>query len=228
MTKPLPLIVTRAEPGAAATVRRAAAMGLDARAMPLFAAQPLPWSVPRADDFDALLLTSARAVRLAGAGLAQLAKLPVYCVGQATAEAARGAGLAVAMVGDQNAQRVLDAMASRQVADILWLCGYDRSAFDAPGTALTALPCYRVDPVGPPAPWAATIAAPAVLLAHSVRGAARISELVGAMRDHLSLVAISAAVAAAAGEGWAARVVSGRPDDAAMLAEAHALCHKGE
>ena len=72
------------------------------------------------------------------------------------------------------------------------------------------------------------IAAPAVLLAHSTRGAARISELVGGSRAHLRLAAISPKVAAAAGAGWAAIGVAERPDDAALLAEAHALCHKGQ
>lgn len=228
MTARLPLIVTRAEPGATATVRRAAAMGLDARAMPLFAARALGWAVPDPGDFDALLLTSAQAARLAGPGLAPLAGLPACCVGQATADAAAAAGLSVAMVGDRDAQRLLDAMASRKMDRILWLCGRDRSALDARGTALTALPCYAVEPVDPPAAWAAAIAAPAVLLAHSARGAARIAALAGAARRHLSLVAISEAAAAAAGEGWAARIISGRPDDAAMLADAAALCHKRE
>jgi uroporphyrinogen-III synthase len=66
------------------------------------------------------------------------------------------------------------------------------------------------------------------VLAHSTRGAARISDLAGDMRQHLILVAISAGAAAAAGGGWAAIAISKRPDDAAMLAEAHALCHKGD
>ena len=64
MKQGLPLIVTRADPGGAATVERARALGLDARHLPLFAAHPLEWAVPEG-DFDALLLTSAQAVRLA-------------------------------------------------------------------------------------------------------------------------------------------------------------------
>jgi uroporphyrinogen-III synthase len=93
---------------------------------------------------------------------------------------------------------------------------------------LTPLPCYAVDPVEPPADWAALLAAPAVLLAHSARAAARISVLVGSARTHLALVAISDRAAAAAGMGWADLAVAGRPDDAAMLAQAHSICHKGQ
>lgn len=222
----LPLIVTRADPGGEATVGRALAMGLDARHLPLFAARSLDWTVPDARDFDALLLTSAQAVRLAGADLARLATLPAYAVQRATAEAAEEAGLHVAMTGDSDARSLLDAMTSRKVRRILWLSGLDRSDLDARGASLVAVPCYAVEPVDPPSGWTDAIAAPAVLLAHSARGAERIAALAGHACSHLSLVAISRTVAAAAGPGWHEIAVAARPDDASMLAEAHALCHK--
>lgn len=228
MTRGLPLIVTRPEPGNAATVARAAALGLDVRAMPLFAARALPWTPPAAGDFDVLLLTSAQAVRLAGPQIAGLAALPVYAVGDATAATAAAAGLEVARTGDADAQRLLDAMASEKIDRILWLCGRDRSAFDPRGMTLQPLPCYTVDPVDPPPEWSGLIAAPAVILAHSARAARRIAALAGASRAQLALVAISPAVAVAAGSGWAERTASKPPTDAGMLALAAALCHKGE
>ena len=80
MSGSLPLLVTRPEPGNSATIARAAALGLDAYAMPLFAARALPWTAPAPQDFDAILLTSAQAVRLAGPQLMRLALLPVYAV----------------------------------------------------------------------------------------------------------------------------------------------------
>lgn len=228
MTHGLPLIVTRPDPGGSATVARARALGLDARHMPLFAAVGLLWTPPSAEDFDALLLTSAQAVRLAGPGLAALAALPVHAVGTATAEVAEAAGLTVAAIGPGDAQRLLDAMTSSKSPRILWLCGRERSAFDARGAELVPLPVYAVDPLVPPTGWADAIARPAALMAHSARAAERIAMLAGAARKHLSLLAISPSVAAAAGDGWAGLVISERPDDAAMLAQAHALCHKGE
>jgi len=227
MTGDLPLVVTRADPGGAATVARALAAGLDARHMPLFAARALAWSPPDPAAFDALLLTSAQAARLGGAGLAALAGLPVWAVGEATAAAARVAGLSVAVTGPGDGQGLVDAMAPQGPARLLWLCGRDRSTFDAAGIAIAPLPVYAVDPVPPPSEWDALVAAPAVLMAHSARGAARIAELVDGERKHLTLLAISAAAASAAGEGWAEKAVAARPDDAAMLAEASALCHKG-
>ncbi|WP_432768719.1 MAG: uroporphyrinogen-III synthase [Sphingopyxis sp.] len=228
MSAGLPLLVTRADPGGAASVARALAQGLDAYATPLFAAEALPWTPPDARHFDALLLTSAQAPRLAGPCLAPLAALPAYAVGAATARAAAGVGLSVAATGEADAQALIDAMTAQNVRRILWLCGRDRSDFDPRGAALTALPCYAVDPAEPTPVWRELIAAPAVVLAHSARGAARSAALAGAARGHLRLVAISAAAAAAAGEGWGEVAVATTPDDAAMLAQAHALCHKGQ
>lgn len=224
----LPLIVTRADPGATATVRRALALGLDAHAMPLFAVRALPWSPPDPAGFDALLLTSAQAARLGGAGLASLAALPVHAVGEATARAAEAAGLRVATTGPGTAQGLFDALALRGDSRILWLCGRDRTAFDARGADLVPLPVYAADAIDPPPGWTALIAAPAVVMAHSARGARHVADLVGTARKHLTLLAISPKAAAAAGSGWGDVRLSMRPDDAAMLAEAHALCHKGE
>jgi uroporphyrinogen-III synthase len=227
MSAGLPLIVTRPNPGGAATLARARALGLDARHLSLFAARPLAWIAPDPRDFDALLLTSAQAARLGGTGLARLSALPVHAVGAATAEAATAAGLRVTEVGTSDAQTLIDAMTSRGIARILWLCGRDRTDFDARGAAISALPSYAVDTVPPPAEWPALVAAPAVLLAHSARAAERIAALAPGARAHLALVAISAKAASAAGAGWGDIAVAERPDDAAMLALAHALCHKG-
>lgn len=228
MTGGAPLIVTRPVPGNAATVERARALGLDARAMPLFAARPLDWAVPTIENFDALLLTSAFAARLAGPGLRRLSPLPAYAVGAATARAAEAAGLRVAMTGAADVAWLLDAMTSKNIRNILWLCGKDRTEFGAPDAVVTPLPCYAVDPVPPPAGWGDLVAAPAVLLAHSARAARRIADLVGDARGHLSLIAISDAAAVAAGGGWRNLVIAGQPDDAAILAQARALWHKGE
>lgn len=224
----LPLLVTRPEPGNSATMARAAALGLDAFAMPLFAAQAMAWTAPPPDDYDVLLLTSAQAVRLAGPPLARLAPLPVYAVGAATADAAKAVGMTVVHTGAADAQSLLDGMTSEKTPRILWLCGRERSEFDPRGAVIEPLACYAVDPVDPPPTWAPLVGAPAVLLAHSARAAARIAELVGPLRTHLTLVAISPAVAAAAGAGWAELAASEQPTDASMLALAHALCHKGE
>lgn len=230
MSRTPPVIVTRAEPGNAVTVARARAVGLDARGIPLFAACALPWLAPDPAGYDALLLTSAQALRLAGPELARLAPLPSFAVGTATADAAETAGLSVVMTGDGTVQPLIDAMTSgilpSRAPRILWLCGRDRTAFDARGAQLEPLACYAVDPVDPPPPWAVLTAAPAIILAHSERGAARAAMLAGESRRHLSLVAISEKVAHAAGQGWVEVTVTPTPDDAAMVTAAHIMCQK--
>ena len=73
-----PIVVLRPEPGARATVARIEALGGHALAAPLFAIRPLPWTPPDPADHDALVLTSANAARMAGAGLARVAALPAF------------------------------------------------------------------------------------------------------------------------------------------------------
>ena len=87
------LLVLRPEPSASATVERARRRGLDAIAMPLFEIEPIAWTAPEAARFDALLITSANALRCGGEELQSLRGLPVYAVGEATADAARAGWL---------------------------------------------------------------------------------------------------------------------------------------
>lgn len=229
MNQARPLIITRPLPGGEASLHRARDMGIEAHLVPLFAAQALDWAHDDADIYDGLLLTSAQAPRLGGGGLAHVRNLPCYAVGEATAVAARAAGLNVVMVGDADGQSLIDAMTDKQGTRkqrILWLCGREHSALAAGTATLIARPCYAVDPVEPPSRWHQMISAPAVMMAHSPRAAAHMATLAGQSRVHLSLVAISAAAAAAAGEGWNGCFAALQPNDAAMLALACALCHK--
>ena len=59
------LFVLRPQPAAARTAAKAAAMGLDVRVHPLFAPEAIAWNPPPAQDFDAMLLTSANGARCA-------------------------------------------------------------------------------------------------------------------------------------------------------------------
>ncbi|WP_235303106.1 uroporphyrinogen-III synthase [Sphingopyxis sp. MWB1] len=221
----MPLLVTRPDPGCTATVTQARALGLDARAMPLFIARPLDWVPPDPALYDALLITSAQAARLGGDGLATLADMPAYAVGEASAQAARGAGLKVEYVGDSDGQTLVETMAQEGLRRILWLSARDRSRISVEGTQLTPLACYAVEAIDPPSDWQENIAGPAAIAVYSRRSAERLAMLVGTPK-HLTLIAISSAVAAAAGSGWKQVAVASHPNDAAMLAQAHALCHK--
>jgi uroporphyrinogen-III synthase len=213
------LLVLRPEPGASETVERARERGFDAVAVPLFQVEPVAWQAPEVGGFDGLLLTSANAVRHAGDKLPTLRGLPVYAVGDATAEAARNEGFDVAATGNAGIDRLLGSIESD--LRLLHLCGEDRRAPKDARQRLTSIPVYRATPVD--APDLGSVAG-TVALIHSPRAGARFAELV---RDgsSISLVAISEAAAKACAGGWAAIETAGEPTDEALLALAARLCN---
>lgn len=224
------LLVLRPAPGTGATVARAVALGLEAVAAPLFTLVPLAWEAPHPAAHDALMLTSANAVRHAGAALGRYDALPVYAVGAATAEAARAAGLTVLHAGDADASALLRRMAGDGVRGPLRLAGRDHRADAFPGVTVTTRLVYAAHAAAAlPAEAAAAIERGAVALLHSPRAARLFGGLLEAAdmpRSRVSVAAISATAAAAAGEGWRARAIAARPDDAALLAAAARLCEE--
>jgi uroporphyrinogen-III synthase len=212
------VLVLRPEPGAGETVRRAGEMGLAAFAVPLFEIAPLAWQSPDPASFDALLITSANAVRHAGEGLAALRGLPVYAVGDATAEAARDAGFDIKATGDAGVDRLLGSVEAD--LKLLHLCGEDRSVPAQARQAVTPLAVYRASETRSPELGRA---AGAVALLHSPRAARRFAELVQD-KGKTALVAISAAVADAAGAGWDTVAIANTPRDEAVLEAAARLC----
>lgn len=216
-----PIAVLRPEPGNAVTAKRIEAAGLAVIRLPLFATRALAWEVPDASSFDALLLTSANAARFGGAGLRRLATLPLYTVGEATADAARGAGLTPVFCGERDGRALLAAARLQGMRRALLLAGRER-ALDAGGIIARAIAVYASDPL--PVDRAAPDAlSGAVALVHSARAAERLAELVGAGRAHIRIAVISQAAAAAAGPGWAGIATATVPTDAALIAAAAML-----
>jgi len=213
------VVVLRPEPGASETVRRASEQGLDAVAIPLFEIEPIAWEAPDAAGFDALLLTSANAVRHAGEGLKQLRGLPVYAVGEATAEAAREAGFDIKSSGDAGVERLLGSIEAD--LKLLHLCGEDRKQSGAARQEITPVVAYRAKAIASPD----LSALPgSIALVHSPRAARRLAETADD-KNRVTLVAISEAAAEAAGDGWQAIEVADNPRDEALLALASRLCN---
>jgi uroporphyrinogen-III synthase len=213
-----PVAVLRPEPGNRITADQLAARGLAVLRLPLFAVRPLDWAVPDPAGFDALVLTSANALRHGGAGLAQLRGLPVHAVGAATASAAAAAGFRVVAVGTGGVAALMAAARAGGVRRALHLGGRDRIAgSDAAMAAVRAV--YASEPLPPP-----DVArfAGAVALLHSPRAAARLAAIVPPdRRAHTRLAAMGGAVAGAAGAGWAAVRIA--TDAGALLDAAQAL-----
>jgi uroporphyrinogen-III synthase len=214
------VLVLRPEPGSAATVARAEAMGFTPIAAPLFIIIPVAWSPPDPTAHDALMLTSANAVRHAGDALARYHRLPAYTVGEATAAAARAAGFTEIRAGTGDAAALLPQMAADGIAHPLHLAGREHRDAGHPALTITRRIVYAADPVGElPEPARAR---DAIALLHSPRAAALFASLV-ADRAALRIAAISPATAEAAGPGWAAIAIAATPTDAALLQAAAGL-----
>ena len=220
-----PLVILRPEPGASATAKAAEELGLQPLVMPLFRVEPVSWQAPDPEEFDALLLTSANAIRHGGPGLEGLRNLAAYCVGERTASAAREAGIRVASVGKEGVDALLESLP--QDLKLLHLTG---AHWREPTTArqpIQHVPVY--ESVELPRPERFAEAEGAVAALHSARAASLFARHVAAAGvdfDTIAIAAISPVAAEAAGGGWEAVEAASEPSDAALLAIAARLCNK--
>lgn len=216
MNKP-DILILRPEPGASHTAAHIKEMGLQAHKLPLFEVRPTPWQCPDPDDFDALLLSSANAIRHGGEGVARLRTLPVYAVGGTTAAVARDAGFSVAGVGSGGIEGLSPLLARDGRTRLLRLVGRDHRPFAPEGASVETIGVYAAEPL---AARSDGLPRNAIALLYSVRSAEAFSALVdrcGADRAGLALVAISPTVLGAAGDRWAATACATTPDEASLL-----------
>jgi uroporphyrinogen-III synthase len=213
------VLVLRPQPGADETAARARALGLEVVVAPLFAVRPRAWTPPDPAGFDAVMLTSASAARQAAGGLTPFEALPCYAVGEATAAAAREAGFADIRVGPDDGAALLLMMAEDGVRAAFHACGEDHLALGHPGIAITRVPVYAAEA----ADGLPVAAEGALALLHSPRAAALFARFAGD-RKRISIAAISARTARAAGDGWRRVAVAARPRDDALLELAAKLC----
>ena len=212
------LLILRPEPGASETAARARAMGLECVVIPLFAITGVAGPPVEASRYDAVLLTSANGARHAPAGLTGL---PCFAVGESTAAAALAAGFNEVRAGPRDGAAAAAMMVEAGAKRALHLCGRDHLAIAAPGVEIERRIVYAAEPVA-----YGRIEGPAVAMIHSARAGARFAQLARA-KGSILVAAISAAAAAAAGEGWAARAVAAEPRDQALLELAAKLCNHG-
>ncbi len=125
------VVVTRPELAAHRTAEKLVALGHDPVLLPLTSVVPTGHAIPEG-DFDAIVLTSANApAAIDPQDLKSLLRLPVWCVGAATARAAQAAGFANTLTGDGGDGAALAkslALAIRRGARLLYLCGETRSS----------------------------------------------------------------------------------------------------
>jgi len=222
------LLVLRPEPGAAATVANATAAGWHPIAAPLFTIVSIAWEAPAAAEHDALMLTSAQAVRHAGTALAAYRALPVYAVGEATGVAAMEAGFADVRMGSADSALLVTLMVRDGVRHPLHLAGREHRVLDAAPIPIARRIVYAADPVAElPAAARAAVEQDAVALLHSQRASAVFADLL--VRAGLDPATIRvAAISGAAGAGpWHNIKIADGPNDSALLAAAARLCEKG-
>lgn len=222
-------MILRPEPGAGRTAQAVARLGLEAVVHPLFAPQALEWTAPVAGDFDALLMTSANAARLAGPALAAYRGLPAYAVGSATAAALQAQGFERVVAGDGDASAIAAQIATDGHRAVLHLAGTTVAPMEAGPLHVTRIAVYSMASL-PPDPALLQDAVPgSVLLVHSPRAGERLAGQVPmAARAGLHIVAISPAALTACGAGWASGTAPDQPRDDDMLALVVGLCEGSE
>lgn len=229
------VLVTRPEPGASETARRLTAMGHEPVVLPLtrITTLDLP-DPPDARDFDAVVATSGAALRSAPpALLGSLSHLPLFAVGDATAEAARKAGFARAesASGDSAALAAHIVRTLPGGSRIVYLCGRVRTGglaerLGKAGFAVATVETYDTLPLefqsseiaglleGLPVDAVLLYSANAAVLFARLLASREAGPLVRAAR----LLCISARAAQALPESAQARSeIAGTPDEPALL-----------
>ena len=214
------LLIVRPQPGADATAARVNAVGHMAVCLPLFATQPVAWDLPNIDDFDGILLTSANALRHIADKLPMLTGLPLFTVGQNSADYARRMGFDVHHVGSAGIESLLEQINARR---LLWLAGEDRTSFaPPPDLHIDCRIVYRSAALPIPDDFHETLMEADYVLLHSARAASRFTSLVEDVqlqKNAISIGALSEKIAQAAGSGWANIRIAKEPTDNDLLSQ---------
>lgn len=223
----LPLIIVRPEPGNTATSNNARAQGLEVHSFPLFETAAIRWEAPDPKRYVGVIMTSANAARLAGADLQRFIHLPLYAVGEVTGDAAREAGFLSIVSGDGDVERLLGKIATLGLHRLLHLSGADYQSFEPHGVEIERRTVYASNAIDPAPALLTALKQSGVVLLHSARAAKQFAAIVKSHdidRSTISLAAISANAAEAAGTGWGDVKIAVRPRDGALLESAVALC----
>ncbi len=227
-----PLLLLRPQPGNDASADRAEALGIEVVQLPLFEIVPLHNGPAPDGPFDALLVTSPNGARYGVETIARFADLPIYTVGETSAQAVRAHGGGdVRMgggdvrMGGGDAARTIPMIVADGVKIVLHICGEEVRPFDSLGLTITQHIVYGSDArdMRPFTKMLVTMP-PSVIAIHSPAAGRRLNALMPpSCRNHMVL-GLSEAAADAAGKGWRKVHVSPTPDDSALLRIASTLC----
>ena len=184
----IPIIVTRAEPGASETIARLRGMGRTVISSPILSLHERS-DVPIAptSDLSGLVFTSANGVRVFAAR-EQDRSLTAWCVGPATAEAAQVAGFQTVMESAGNAEDLANYIAEHSAPDekpLLHVAntaatGTLKSTLEMHGFTVEFAGLYEMRPATELPSDVQDLVhrkAPAILLIHSNKGATAFANL---------------------------------------------------
>lgn len=184
------------------------------------------WDVPDG-QFDAVMLTSEAAPRLAGRGAMLFAHLPTYCVGPATRAAALAAGFTNVHPGPGGAVVLAKMIAAEGYQNILHLAARDRTPIPTALARITACTVYAAELTDLSGEAGAALNAGEIdwILLFSTRSAVAFAAACPD-RSRVSIAAISDDVLRAAGSGWRNAVTASTTNELAILAAAGLTCDK--
>lgn len=119
------LILLRPTEGAEQSAEIAREKGLDPLLAPATEINALAWDAPPAQGFDAIMITSANALRYGGEAIYQYKHLPLYAVGKATAKLAEEMGFTIAAIGKGGAKALWPLIKQSDAKNIVRLVGRD-------------------------------------------------------------------------------------------------------
>ncbi|MGY3607749.1 MULTISPECIES: uroporphyrinogen-III synthase [unclassified Bradyrhizobium] len=234
------VLVTRPQGDGEATADSLRSLGFEVLLAPVLRFEVLPFQEDDAADYDAVIVTSANALRAAAPQLAghALLRLPLFAVGEHTAAAAREAGFGEVASADGDATALYELVRAhrkakklKKAATLLYLAGADLSRdlageLGEAGFTVITRTTYRMSPVaGLPRPVCDAFMAGGIeaVLHYSRRSARAFLDAARAEGLEISALAlphccISAAVAAVLREAGATQVVTAAsPDENALF-----------
>ena len=225
------MLVTRPEPDASETAARLNALDIETVIDPLLIARTLPTSLPPAEGFAGLAVTSANALRALDdrGDLSGYRGLPLYAVGDRTAEFARRHGFEQVMSAQGNAADLVALLAKAGIrGPILYPAarhqGSDLGKALAPhGVMVITAAVYEMAPaaaLGETARAGLTSGAITAALFYSRRTAETFARLAGDLthRTRLGMLCLSESVAAPLMAAHFVRVaLADHPSEEAMM-----------
>ncbi len=119
------LILLRPTEGAEQSAIIAREKGFNPIIAPATEINALTWDAPPAQGFDAIMITSANALRHGGEAIHQYKHLPLYAVGKATAKLAEEMGFTIAAIGKGGAKALWPLIKQSDAKNIVRLVGRD-------------------------------------------------------------------------------------------------------